>query len=244
MDHVALIFKITLCISAFVTAYFGVFKKTIDDRGRLTSRGKVCVACVCITFCIGVGNELIGLNEKAKSSAEKRAADDRVLVMQVKLDRASEDGKKRWDETKAYMIEADSARRKLSTLQDKFLKLQEKLAAIDVRVSDPTLSRMIADMRRLAGNDMTVTGERLGHMTSILGNIHDDLKDAKTIVGENREISRKMQDELAYMRFEIDLIKTDVGRVKSFVTPVPSNDNKDAGVESGSGPDAESANGQ
>jgi septal ring factor EnvC (AmiA/AmiB activator) len=237
MTHLELFLKIVLCAAAFVTAFLGIFKKTIDDNGRLTNYGKTCVACVCLTFCLGVGNEVLNLSKEAESSAEKKAANDRVLVMQGKLDQASEDGKKRWKETKAYMIEAENARKRLSTLQEKLSALQEKLSAINERVSDPTLSRMILDVKRLAGDDINLTKERLSVVISAISEVNSSLGEARVVLDENKNNSQKIKNDMDSIMSDINTIKLEMGQIKSAVTaPTPTVELE--GADSGDGLDA------
>jgi hypothetical protein len=222
MAYVALILKVVLCISAFVSAFLGVFRKTIDDQKRLTNHGKVCVACVFVTLCIGVSNELLNLNKEAKSSADKRAADDRAVVMQVKLDRALDDGKKRGEEAKAYMLEAESSRKKLEAVQ-------AKLDDMDARISDPTIRRMLNDVKKLTGNDIALTGERISLVSKVLADVHDDLADVRLVTIDGRDASRGARNELASIKLEIDALRSDVLHIKSVVIPAIL----DAGISSG-----------
>jgi septal ring factor EnvC (AmiA/AmiB activator) len=237
MTSLELFLKISLCAAAFITAFLGIFKKTVNDNGRLTVYGKTCAACVCLTFCLGVGNEILNLSKEAESSAEKKAANDRVLVMQGKLDQASDDGKKRWEQTKAYMVEAENARNRLATLQEKLSVLQEKLSAINARVSDPTLSRMILEVKRLAGNDMNLTKERLSVVISTLSEVNNSLGEARVVLDENKNHSRRIKDGMASMMSDIDMIKSEVSQIKSAVV-VPVSIVESENVDSGGGSDA------
>jgi hypothetical protein len=214
MAHIPLILKIVLCLSAFVTAFLGVFRRTIDDHKRLTGHGKACIVCVTLTFSIGIGNELMNLSKENRAANEKRAADDRAIVMQVKLDQALDEGKKRGDEAKAYMIEASESKKRLEAIQ-------EKLVGIDVRVSDPTAVRLIGEVRRLTGSDIALTGEKLVSVEKTLADIHNDVGDVRTLSAEGRDSVRGARGELATMKLEMDAIMTDLLRVKTLVTPPP-----------------------
>lgn len=213
MAYVALTLKIVLCVSAFVTAFLGVFRRTIDEQKRLTSHGKVCVVCVFVTFNIGVGNELLNLR---KTALDKRTTDDAAMVMRVKLDQALDEGRKRGEEAKSYMIESDNARKKLEAVQT-------QLNDINVLVTDPTIKRMLGDVRRLAGSDITLTGEKLMSVQKVLIDVHDDLADVRMIVVESREAVRNARNELGTVKLEIDGLKTDMLHVQSLVTPPPSS---------------------
>ena len=102
---------------------------------------------------MGIANELLSQSKEAQSAANKRISDDRAMIVQVKLDQALDDGRKRGEEAKAYMLEADDAHKRLEAVQ-------KQLLDIDARVSDPTVKRLIGEVSKLAKSDITLTGEQ------------------------------------------------------------------------------------
>jgi len=227
MTYLSLILKMVLCVSVFITAFLGVFRRTIDEQKRLTNHGKVCIICVFITFSIGIGNELLSLQKEEKSATDKRASDDRSMIVQVKLDRALDDGKKRGEEAQAYMLEAEAARKKLEAVQTKLEAVQTKLNDMDARITDPTVKRMLGEVKKLAGNDTALTSEKLITLQKTLADVHDDLGEVRMTSMEGRDSVRGARVELATIKLELDAIKADVLHVQTLVTPQPSKPRSD-----------------
>jgi len=212
MVYLALAFKVMLCISGLVTAILGVFRRTIDDQKRLTSHGKICVVCVCVTFSIGVGNEALNLRKEEKSAQDRRAADDRAMVIQVKLDQALDEGKKRGEEAGIYILEADNSRKKLEAVQ---IQLND----MDLRIVDPTLKRMLGEVKKLAGNDITLTGAKLEFVQKTLADVHDDLAEVRTATIDSRDAVRGARNELLTIKTDMDAMRLDVIQIKNFTVP-------------------------
>ena len=227
MAHLALILKIVLCASVFITAFLSVFKRTIDDQKRLTGYGKASVACVCVTFCMGIANELLSQSKEAQSAANKRISDDRAMIVQVKLDQALDDGRKRGEEAKAYMLEADDAHKRLEAVQ-------KQLLDIDARVSDPTVKRLIGEVSKLAKSDITLTGEQLATVLKTLVDVHGDLGEVRMIAVEDRDAAKGVRNELASVKLEIDAIRSDVVQIKASTAPKPRQDSDAGFLDSGS----------
>lgn len=221
MTYLSLALKIVLCLSVFTTAFLSVFKQTIDDNKRLTRQGRVSVACVCITFLIGVGNELLALRKEASSQAEKRASADQALVVQVKLDQALDDGRKRGEEAKAYMLEAEVARRKLEAVQ-------QKLDDISTRVSDPTTQKLIKDVRRLTGNDITMTGEKIAAVTTLLQDVHNDLGEVRGLARDGYDAAKGARTEAAQLKSSVESMRLDLGQLKALLPPPKPDAGPDA----------------
>lgn len=208
-------FKIVLYMVALVSAFLAVFRKTVDDKGNLTRQGRVSVVCVFVTFCISIGNEVIALEEKTDARTAQRASDDRAIVTSVKLDQALDEGKKRGEEAKAYMLDAEMARKKLEVVQ-------AKLEEIEKRVGDPTLQKMIGDVKRMAGSDIVATTERFAALSKLLQDMHDDLGDVRVVMADGREISKNARVDVLAIKAEIDAMRQEIMHIKSIVSSPPS----------------------
>lgn len=225
---ISLVLKVILCSCAFTTAFLSVFRKTVDDKGRITRHGKICILCVCVTFFIGVGNELMNLDKETRSALEKKTADDRSLVIQTKLDQALASESKRSEEAKRYMVEAEISRRHLEDVR-------ARLSLIGEKVSDPTVNRMILDVKKLAGNDTLVTGEKLTNVQKILEDIHNDLGEARSLTSGGQDLSRSIRTEVVAVRTELSLLRSDVSKLQVLVpkpqTSTPADGGDDAGKQ-------------
>ena len=214
MVYLAIILKIILAIAGFTTAFLSVFKRTIDDQKRLTKHGKISIACVCVTLSIAISNEFLNAYKEAKSAADKRTSEGRVIDIQKELDNTLAEDKKLDEQYQLQMAEAKINQAKLEETQKTMKKMIEE---IDKHASDPTVKKIVGELKILSNKDIAITGGKLVTVYDMMNDVHSDLNDVRLLIVSSQSELSNIKNEINNVKSEIEIVQKEVNIVKGLI---------------------------
>jgi hypothetical protein len=202
--------KILLCLLAATSALLSIMMKTFDDtegKRKLTRNGKRSIICFAITFAVGVANESVNLYKENLSKATRIEANKQTDIVQGKLDQAILNGNHLEELTQGYMLKADNAEKELQTVRG-------QLESIGVQISDPTIKKLIGEVKNGIKIDTASTGNRLVELTTLMNDVHGDLNAVNSSIINIGEVIHNTKNQIDGMKTDINVIKSDLLTVR------------------------------